>query len=119
MNTDMDLFELILFSTIILLVFMCFLVTAVFFTGQNLFLIILSMAFGLLTTPFSKTLGGWWTLLKTQERCKLKINYDKNKPSTGWFFLDFGLKGNTWLFRIMSWITAVFAFYNLVRFFSG
>lgn len=116
MNTDMDLIEVILFSTMILLVFVCFLVTSVFFTGGNLFLILLSFVFGILALPLSKTVGGWWTLLKSQERERLKITPDENKKSTRWLFLDFGLKGNMWLFRGMSVITAVFAAYHLVRY---
>ena len=119
MNADMDLFELVLFSIVILLVFICFLVTAVFFTGHNLFLILLSLAFGLISAPFSMTLGGWWTLLKNQEREKLKIKYNENNSPSRWIFLDFGLKGNARLFRIMSFVIALFAVYNLVRYFSG
>jgi hypothetical protein len=119
MNQDMDLFELILFSTMILLIFTCFLVTAVFFTGSNLFLIMLSLVFGLLTMPFARTVGGWWTLLKSQERERLKISPDENKKATRWLFLDFGLKGNTRLFWIISLVTGVFGAYNLVRYFTG
>ncbi len=119
MNQDMDLFELILFSTMILLIFTCFLVTAVFFTGSNLFLIMLSLVFGLLTMPFARTVGGWWTLLKSQERERLKISPDENKKATRWLFLDFGLKGNTRFFGSISLLTALFAVYNLVRYITG
>ena len=58
MNTDMDFLELILFSTIILLIFVCFMLTALFFTSDNLFLIFLSLAFGLLTVPLAPVIGG-------------------------------------------------------------
>ena len=117
MDTDMDLFELILFDVVISLIFLAFLLTSVFFTENNLFLILLSMAFGLLALPFTGTLGGWWSLLKTQERCKLNISLDKK--ITGWLCLDFGLKGNAWFFRIVSVIISLFALYNLVRYFTG
>lgn len=115
MNTDMDLFELILFDVVIVLIFVCFLITAVFFTDNNLFLMFLSLAFGLFSLPFSRTLGGWWTLLRSQEREKLHICLDNSKKSAGWKFLDFGLKGNAWMFRGMSIATAVFAVVDLIR----
>jgi hypothetical protein len=119
MSSDMDLFELILFEAFITLIFVCFFITSAFFTGHNLFLILLSLAFGLFTIPFSATLGGWWTLLKMQERSKLRISIDENRPSARWVYLDFGLKGNARLFRIMSVVIALFAVYNLISYFSG
>jgi hypothetical protein len=119
MNSDMDLFELVLFDVFITLIFVCFFVTSVFFTGHNLFLILLSLAFGLFTIPFAVTLGGWWTLLKMQERDKFRINIDENKPSARWIYLDFGMKGNARLFRVMSLVIALFALYDLIRYFSG
>jgi hypothetical protein len=119
MNTDMDLLELILFDVFISLIFVCFLITAVFFTGDSLFLIGLSLAFGLLTTPFASTLGGWWTLLKAQERERMKYVVDENKRFSTWICLDFGLKGNMRLFRVLSLVIAGVALYDLVRFFTG
>ena len=117
MDTDMGLFELILFDIVISLIFIAFLLTAVFFTDHNLFLIMLSLAFGMLAFPFTDTLGGWWTLLKTQERCKLNISLERK--CVGWLCLDFGLKGNVRFFRIVALIIAAFSFYNLVRYFTG
>jgi hypothetical protein len=119
MSTDMDLFELLLFDVIILLIFACFMITAIFFTGNNLFLILLSLIFGLFTVPHSRTIGGWWSLLKSQEREKFKIKTDENRKSTRWIIGDFGLKGNAWIFRSMSLITAVFAAYNLIKYIVG
>ncbi len=115
----MDLFELILFDVIILLIFVCFLITAVFFTGNNPFLIFLSLAFGLFTLPFSMTLGSWWTLLRSQERERLNIKLDECKKSVKWIFGDFGLKGNAWIFRTMSIVTAGFSLYDLIRYLTG
>jgi hypothetical protein len=119
MNTDMDLLELILFDVFISLIFVCFLITAVFFTGDSLFLILLSMAFGLVTIPFASTLGGWWTLLKMQERERMKYEIDKDKRFSGWICLDFGLKGNVRMFRVFSLVIAGVALYDLVRYFIG
>jgi hypothetical protein len=119
MNTDMDLFELILFDVIIVLIFVCFLITAVFFTDNNLFLMFLSLAFGLFSLPFSRTLGCWWTFLRSQEREKLHICLDNTKKTAGWIFLDFGLKGNARMFRGISLATAVFAVVDLVRYLVG
>jgi len=116
MNTDMDFLELILFSTIILLIFVCFMLTALFFTSDNLFLIFLSLAFGLLTVPLAPVIGGWWTLLKYQEKEKLNISQADYERSPKWLFLDFGYKGNKLLFRVISIITAVFALYDLIRY---
>jgi hypothetical protein len=119
MNTDMDLFELILFSTIIMLTFVCFVLTAVFFTDNNLFLIFLSLTFGLVGMPISSTVGLWWTQLKGQERDRLNISLDEGNKAPSWLFLDFGLKGNTRLFRIMSIITVIFAVVSLIRYVMG
>jgi hypothetical protein len=119
MNTDMDLFELVLFEAVLSLIYICFLLTAVFFTGQNLFLILLSMSFGLLTVPFSNTSGSWWTFLKYQEREKLKTHPGERKWIISWLCLDFGLKGNCRFFGIISVITAGFAVYHLVMYWLG
>jgi hypothetical protein len=119
MNTDMDLLELILFDVFISLIFVCFLITAVFFTGDSLFLILLSMAFGLVTIPFASTLGGWWTLLKAQERERMKYTVDDKKRFSSWICLDFGLKGNMRLFRVLSVVIAAVTLYDLVRYFTG
>jgi hypothetical protein len=116
MRTDMDLFELILVSTFTLLIFVCFMLTAVFFTGNNLFLILLCLAFGLVAVPFSPVIGEWWTLLKFQEREKLNISLDDYENSPRWLFLDFNLKGNKLLFRVISVVTAVFAVYDLIKY---
>jgi hypothetical protein len=116
MNTDMDLFELILFSTIILLIFVCFMLTALFFTSDNLFLILLCLAFGLISVRFAPLFGEWWTMLKYQEKEKLNISHEEYERSPHWLFLDFSLKGNKMLFRIISLITAVFAVYDLIRY---
>lgn len=119
MNTDMGIFELFLFDVFISLIFICFLITAVFFTGDSLFLILLSMFFGLLTIPVASILGGWWSLLKAQEREKLKYEIKPEKKYTGWICLDFGLKGNIRLFRVLSIVIAAVSAYDLVRFFTG
>jgi|WetSurMetagenome_2_1015567.scaffolds.fasta_scaffold683377_1 hypothetical protein len=113
-DTDMDFFELVLFDVLIVLIFACFLVTAVFFTGNNLFIINLSLVFGAITIPFSRFFSGWWTYLRYHEREKAKII---GKNPARWMFFDFGLKGNTWMFRIISLVTTGFALYNLVMFF--
>jgi hypothetical protein len=113
-DTDMDFFELVLFDVLIVLIFACFLLTAVFFTSNNLFIINLSLVFGAITIPCARFLSGWWTYLRYHEREKAKKI--GQRPAKLLFF-DFGLKGNTWLFRVMSLVTAGFAFYHLVRFF--
>jgi hypothetical protein len=114
MNTDMDFFELVLFDVLIVLIFACFLVTAVFFTGNNLFIINLSLVFGAITIPGARYFSGWWTYLRYHEREKAKKF--GQRPARVLFF-DFGLKGNAWMFRIISVITAGFAFFNLIKFF--
>jgi hypothetical protein len=113
-DTDMDFFELVLFDVLIVLIFACFLLTAVFFTSNNLFIINLSLIFGAITIPCARYFGGWWTYLRYHEREKVKII--GQRPARVLFF-DFGLKGNAWMFRVISGITAGFAFYNLIRFF--
>lgn len=119
MNTDMDLFELALFDVIIDLVFVCFLITAVFFTGHNLFLILLTLAFGAFTFPCAGIFGEWMLQIKSQEREKLGIHGITAKDPLKWVFGDFGKKGNAWIFRLISIMTAGFALYNLVRYFTG
>jgi hypothetical protein len=57
--------------------------------------------------------------LKSQEREKFKIKTDENRKSTRWIIGDFGLKGNAWIFRSISIVTAVFAAYNLIRYLAG
>jgi len=113
-DTDMDFFELVLFDVLIVLIFACFLVTAVFFTSNNLFVINLSLVFGAITIPCARYFGGWWTYLRYHEREKAK---KIGQRPARYLFFDFGLKGNAWMFRVISVITAGFAFYNLIKFF--
>lgn len=115
----MDLFELALFDVIIALIFVCFLITAVFFTGDNLFLILLSLAFGALSFPYAGVFGEWMLQIKSQERQKLGIRGITAKDPMKWIFLDFGKNGNAWVFRVISMMTAGFALFNLVRYFTG
>jgi hypothetical protein len=110
----MDFFELVLFDVLIVIIFACFLVTAVFFTGNSLFIINLALIFGAITIPAARYFSEWWTYLRYHEREKVKQFGEK--PAK-WLFFDFGLKGNTWMFRIISIITAGFSFFHLIRFF--
>jgi hypothetical protein len=119
MNTDMDLFELVLFDVLIVLIFLCMLLTAVFFTGHNLFLILLSFTFGMCSYPFAGILGGWMADIKEQEREKLHIPEITIKNPLRWVLLDAGKKGNAWIFRIISVVTAVSGLYNLVMYLIG
>ena len=119
MNTDMDLFELVLFDVLIVLIFLCMLLTAVFFTGDNLFLIVLSFTFGVSSFPFAGTLGVWMADIKSQERERLRLPEITIKNPLRWPFLDFGKKGNAWIFRIVSGVTAAFALYNLITYLAG
>jgi hypothetical protein len=118
-DTDIDLFELVLFDVIIALLFVCFSITAVFFTGQNLFLILLTLAFGALTFPYAGIFGEWMLQIKSREREKLGIHGITIKDPLKWIFLDFGKNGNAWVFRLISVMTAGFALYNLIRYFTG
>jgi hypothetical protein len=117
MNTDMDFFELILFDVLIVLIHACFLLTAVFFTGGNLFIINLALVFGVITIPCAGYFGEWWTYLRYHEREKLYHQFKVGQRPTKWLFFDFGLKGNAWMFRIISVIIVGFSLYHLVRFF--
>lgn len=117
MNTDMDLIEVVLFDVIIVLIYVCFLVTAVFFTDNNLFLIVFTLIFGLGSMLLSKIIGIWWTFLRSQARMIFKLKLDETKKCSGWKYCDFGLKGNARLFRIMSVAIAVIAVYDLARYF--
>jgi hypothetical protein len=115
-DTEMDLFELILFDVLLVLFFTCFLLTAIFFTDGNLFLINLSLVFGALTIPFANYFGGWWTYLRSHERRQIAAILKINSSLAGWIFFDFGLKWNTRLFRILSAIIAVFSVFDLVMY---
>jgi hypothetical protein len=116
MNTDadMDFFELVLFDVLIVLIFVCFFLTAVFFTSNNLFIINLALIFGAITIPCARFFSGWWTYLRYHEREKAK---KLGQLATRVIFFDFGLKGNTWMFRAISGVTAAFSFFNLIRYF--
>ena len=118
-DTDMDLFELALFDVIISLLFLCFLITSVFFTGKNLFLILLTLAFGGLTFPYASIFGEWMLQIKSREKEKLGIHGITIKEPLKWIFTDFGKSGNAWVFRIISILTAGFAVYNLVMYLTG
>jgi len=118
MNTDMDLFELILFDVLIVLIFLCFLLTALFFSSNNLFIILLSFAFGLVTLPFARNLGQWMTLIRYREREIISGRSDKNVKAAGWVF-GLGIKGHALIFRIVSGMIALFALYDLIRYLAG
>jgi hypothetical protein len=96
-----------------MLIFVLFLFIAVICPARNFFAIDLTLLFGGVTLPFAKTFSKWLTYLRYHENNKLAAVLNVDRDSAKWVFFDPGTEAYTWMFRLMSGITAGFSIYHL------
>lgn len=117
-KTEMCLAELLFLDGIFMLIFILTLFLAVTcLAPRNLFAIDLPLVFGGVTLPFARTFSKWLTYLRFHENVKVAELLHWEPNAIRWLFVDFGVRGYTWVFRAVSVITAVAAFYHLIGYF--
>lgn len=113
-KTELGLLELLIIDALIMFVFVFLLFIAIISPAKNLFAMNLSLVFGAATLPFAAKLGRWLAFLRHHENQKLAEMLNISNNPSGWMLFDLGINGHSWMFRIMSVVTAGFSLYHLI-----
>ncbi len=116
-QNHMGLVETILLDALFLSIFIIMLFIAITCPApDNLVAIDLPLVFGGVTFPFARTFSKWLIYLRFQENTKIAAKLNLDPVSNKWLFIDFGEKEYTWMFRIISSVTAAASIYHLITY---
>ena len=92
-------------------------IITIFFTRDNIAIIIICLILGIITMIFTNTLGSFWTNVRHKQREELIKRFDIELTLAKIICYDFGgQSGNTWFFRVYASFIIGFSIFRLVSY---